>query len=66
MRWLDDIRARPPEYKLRVMVAILVGALVLMVGLWIAVGNYRYSTTGSEANFFQSIGSSIHSLKNFH
>lgn len=66
MRWLDDIRRLPPEQKLRLMAAILCGVLVLMLGLWIVVGNYRYSTPSSESGFFQAIGSSIHSLKNFH
>lgn len=65
MKWLDDIRSSPPEDKLRVVAIILVGALVLLIGIWIIVGNYRYGSTTGDTSLFRAIGSDIHSIKNY-
>ena len=65
MKWLDDIRSRPPEEKLKVVVAILVGALVLLIGIWIIVGNYRYTSATGDTSMFRAIGNAFHSIKNY-
>ena len=67
MTWLDNIRHKSNDYKLRLIGAILVGVLIVMVGIWIVIGNYHYGNgTGPDLRFFQTIGSGIKSLTNTH
>ncbi len=65
MKWLDDIRSSPPEDRLRLVAIILVGTLVVLIGTWIIVGNYRYASATGNTSFFKAVGSAIHSIKNY-
>lgn len=58
MPWLENIRNKPRDEKIKLIWRITAVAAVILVALWISVGRY---TTGADKNFdlFKTIGDGI-------
>lgn len=61
MSWIEEIRKKPDEEKRKLIRTILIISLVLLVAIWIIVGNYNPSSHGSD--FFGTLGDILHKTK---
>lgn len=62
MQWLEKLRAKPKEEKIRLLWMTTIIAAVLLVGIWILIGNY---SNGAPKNLelFKTIENSIKNFK---
>ncbi len=62
MQWLEKLRAKPKEEKIRLLWMTTIIAAVLLVGIWILIGNYN---NGAPKNLelFKTIENSIKNFK---
>ncbi len=61
MTWLEKIRAWPQRKKMNYIWSITGAAILVMIGIWILVGNYRSNSTDSASG---TIGSLVTTIKN--
>ena len=62
MQWLEKLRAKPKEKKIRLLWMTTIIAAVLLVGIWILIGNYN---NGAPKNLelFKTIENSVKNFK---
>jgi hypothetical protein len=61
MGWIDEMRAWPQRKKMNFVWAVTGTAIVIMVIIWIIVGNYHVNGAPSATS---TIGSIINNIKN--
>ncbi len=62
MQWLEKLRAKPKDEKIRLLWITTIIAAVLLVGIWILIGNYN---NGAPKNLelFKTIRDSVKNFK---
>jgi len=62
MQWLEKLRAKPKQEKIRLLWITTIIAAVLLIGIWILIGNYN---NGAPKNLelFKTIENSIKNFK---
>ncbi len=62
MSWLTKLQSKPKHEKIRILWVCLAAAFVILMGLWILIGNLKPGAT-KDTKLFNTIGSSIKNFK---
>ncbi len=62
MEWLEKLRAKPKEKKIRLLWITTIIAVVVLIGIWILIGNYN---NGADKNLdlFKAIETGVKNFK---
>ncbi|MEK7652040.1 MAG: hypothetical protein AAB351_02430 [Patescibacteria group bacterium] len=62
MGWLEKLRAKPKEEKIRLLWMTTVIAVVVLIGIWILIGNYK-NGANKNLDLFKTIENGIKNFK---
>lgn len=63
MGWIERLRSKSDEQKRKILWSVVLIALVVLILIWIIIGNYKPSQ-GSDNSFFKSIRDAFKNSKN--
>lgn len=64
MSWIEKIRQKPREERMRLMWVILAIVLVILIAVWALVGTYTPDTNSGSNPFFKSLRDAANNSKN--
>ncbi|MHB8870854.1 MAG: hypothetical protein ACYC5G_00060 [Candidatus Doudnabacteria bacterium] len=62
MEWLEKLRAKPKEEKIRLLWITTVIAAVILIGAWIIIGNYN-NGANKNLDLFKTIENGVKNFK---
>jgi len=63
MSWVDNIRAKPPAEKMRIIWTVVIVVAVLLIIVWV-VSTRFHKQIGKDTSLFETIGRGFKDVKN--